>query len=265
MTRTSNLVEYGLKRDAFLDAAQHLIQTKGYERVAIEDVLREVGVTKGAFYYYFDSKAALLEGVIERMGDAALAQAQPVLADPNKSALEKFGAFLGEVAAYEADRHDLILGFLQSWVSDDNAALRERLRRDLVPRLQPVLEQIVRQGIEEGTFEVTSPEDTARVLVSLWQGMGDDTSDLMLAVLSGTLPHESFERRFRAYVEGLERILRARPGSLRFPDLSQLHEWQRSAETNRPVTRGRTAHRAARHRPVSTVSREGRRKRNDKH
>jgi hypothetical protein len=72
------------------------------------------------------------------------------------------------------------------------------LRRGLVPRLRPVLEQIVRQGIDEGSFAVASPEDTARVLVSLWQGMGDDTTDLLLALLSGTLPYEGFERRFKA-------------------------------------------------------------------
>jgi AcrR family transcriptional regulator len=242
MTRTSDPVEYARRKNAFLDAAQHLIQTKGYEQLAIDEVLREVGVTKGAFYYYFDSKAALLEGVIERMGDGALARARPVLADPSKTALEKFEAFLGGVAAYEVDRRDLIVGFLQSWVSDDNAALREKLRRGLVPRLRPVLEQIVRQGIDEGSFGVPSPEDTARVLVSLWQGMGDDTADFMLALLSGTLPYESFERRFNAYVEALERILGARPGSLRFPDLRVLHQWQRWAETNRPETNGKGDH-----------------------
>lgn len=239
MTRTSDPVDYARRKDAFLDAAQRLIQTKGYERLAIDDVLREVGVTKGAFYYYFDSKAALLEAVVERMGDAALAQAQPVLADPNKTALEKFEAFIGGVAAYEIDRRDLILGFLQSWVSDANAAIREKLRRGQVPRLQPVLEQIVRQGIEEGVFVVTSPEDAARVLVSLWQGMGDDTTDLMLGLLLGTVSYETFERRFRAYIEGLERVLGARPGSLRFPDLSQARDWQRWAEANWPPTTGK--------------------------
>jgi AcrR family transcriptional regulator len=234
MTRTSNPIEYARRKDAFLDVAQRLIQTKGYERLSIDEVLHEVGVTKGAFYHYFDSKAALLEGVIERMGDEALARARPVLADPSKTALEMFEAFLGGVAAYEIDRRDLILGFLRSWVSGDNAALREKLRRGLVPRLAPALEQIVRQGIDEGSFAVASPEDTARVLVSLWQGMGDDTADLMLALLSGTMPYESFERRFNAYVEALERILGARPGSLRFPDLRVLRQWQDWAKTSRP-------------------------------
>jgi AcrR family transcriptional regulator len=241
MTRTSDPVEYARRRDAFLDAAQRLIQANGYERLAIDDVLREVGVTKGAFYYYFDSKAALLEGVVERMGDAALASARPVLADPSMSALEKFEAFVGGVAAYEIDRRDLILGYLQSWLSDGNAVIRERLRRGQVPRLQPVLEQIVRQGVEEGVFAVTSPEDAARVLVSLWQGMGDDTTDLMLGLLLGTVSYEAFERRFGAYVEGLERILGADRGSLRFPDLSQARDWQRRAEASWPATSGRGA------------------------
>jgi AcrR family transcriptional regulator len=239
VSRTSDPAEYALRKQAFLDAAQHLIQTKGYAGLAIDDVLRQVGVTKGALYYYFDSKAALLEGVVERMGDAALAQARTVLADPKKTALEKFEAFIGGVAAYEIDRRDLILGYLQSWLLEENAALRDKLRRGQVARLQPVLEQIVRQGIEEGVFAVTSPEDATRVLVSLWQGMGDDTTELMLGLLLGTVSYEAFERRFRGYVEGLERILGARPGSLRFPDLSQARDWQRWAEAN--WTEGRSS------------------------
>ncbi len=239
MMRRSDPIEYARRRDAFLDAAQRLIGTKGYERLSIEDILDEIGVTKGAFYYYFDSKAALLEGLVERLGAGALAQARPALDDPSKTALEKFEAFIGGVAAYEIDRRDLILGYLQSWTSDGNAALREKLRRGLVPRLQPALERIVRQGIDEGVFAVAAPEDTARVLVSLWQGMGDDTADLMLSVLSGTAPYETFEGRFHAYVEALERILGARPGSLKFPDLTLLRQWQREAELGRAGAGGK--------------------------
>ena len=37
-------------------------------------MLEDVGASKGAFYHYFDSKAALLEAVVERMVDDATAR-----------------------------------------------------------------------------------------------------------------------------------------------------------------------------------------------
>ncbi len=62
MPRTLNPAAHALKRDAFLDAAERLIRTKGYEQMTVQDVLDELGASKGAFYHYFDSKEALLGG-----------------------------------------------------------------------------------------------------------------------------------------------------------------------------------------------------------
>ena len=69
MARTLNPAAHAVRRDAFVDAAQRLIQAKGYEEMSIQDVLDELGASRGAFYHYFDSKAALLEAVVERMVD----------------------------------------------------------------------------------------------------------------------------------------------------------------------------------------------------
>ena len=41
-------------------AAARLFQVRGYEAVTIDDIVAEVGGTKGAFYYYFPSKTDLL-------------------------------------------------------------------------------------------------------------------------------------------------------------------------------------------------------------
>ena len=66
MARTVNATLRTVRRDAFLDVAQRLVQTKGYEAMSIQDVLGELEASKGAFYHYFDSKQALLQAVVER-------------------------------------------------------------------------------------------------------------------------------------------------------------------------------------------------------
>src|SRR5260370_8062068 len=71
-----------VRRHAFLDVAQRLIQTKGYEAMSIQELLDQLEASKGAFYHYFDSKQALLEAVVVRFADGAMASLAPVLNDP---------------------------------------------------------------------------------------------------------------------------------------------------------------------------------------
>ena len=46
-------------RDQILDAASRLIYLRGYHCTSLDDVLRESGIGKGNFYYYFRSKEEL--------------------------------------------------------------------------------------------------------------------------------------------------------------------------------------------------------------
>src|SRR5215207_8350416 len=137
MARTVNHDSRTIRRDAFVDAAQRLIALKGYEQMSIQDVLDALDASRGAFYHYFDSKAALLQAVIDRTVVEATANVERILSDPDISALAKLSRLLTDIADYKNERQDLIRG-LQVWLSDDNALVRERLRRLTVARLTPL-------------------------------------------------------------------------------------------------------------------------------
>src|SRR5256886_17475551 len=95
MARTVNATRHMVRRDAFLDVAQRLVQAKGYEAMSIQDVLDELEASKGAFYHYFDSKQALLEAGVERFAGQALAGVAAAPEDPQPAAprqLERFFA-----------------------------------------------------------------------------------------------------------------------------------------------------------------------------
>jgi AcrR family transcriptional regulator len=226
MARTLDPVAHAVRREAFLDAGQRLIATKGYAQLSIQDVLDELSSSKGAFYHYFDSKAALLEGVVSRMVDAATASLAPAVADPDRSALEKFEAVFSGLASFKAERKDLILALIRVWLSDDNAVVREHFRRGVIATMTPVLATIIRQGVAEGSFTTSSPEHAARVFVSLVLGANEAATDLFVAFQDGAVTFEEVERTLEAFSEGFERILGARPGSLWFANRSAvLREW----------------------------------------
>lgn len=225
MGRTVNATVYAIRREAFVDAAQRLIQAKGYEQMSIQDLLDELDASRGAFYHYFDSKAALLDAVVARMVEDGTAAVGPVVADPGLSATDKLVGLFSGIAAWKTERMELLLAVLRVWRSDGNAIVRERFRRSVVVTLTPVLATIVQQGLDEGSFAVTDADRTARVLVSLLLGANEHAGDLFFAYQAGQLSLEDVEGALNAYPEAIEEILGARGGSLRWFEPGALRQW----------------------------------------
>ena len=225
MARTVNATLRTVRRDAFLDVAQRLVQAKGYEAMSIQDVLDELEASKGAFYHYFDSKQALLEAVVERFADVAIAELAPVLNDPKLPALRKLERFFAGIARRKAEQKELMLAIIEIWNSDGNAIVREKLRRLTVSRMVPLLSAVINQGIDEGVFQVASPDETATVFVSLMLGFQELANDYFIARQAGTITFAVVQRSVASFTEAFERILGIPKGSLTLTDQSTLHFW----------------------------------------
>jgi AcrR family transcriptional regulator len=225
MARTVNATLHTVRRDAFLDVAQRLIQTKGYEAMSVQDLLDELEASKGAFYHYFDSKQVLLEEVVERFAEVGLAGVRPILEDPDLPALRKLEQVFGEIARFKAEQKDLVLAIIEVWKSDGNALVREKLRRLSAKLMAPLLSAVVKQGIDEGTFKVESPEQTTRVLVALMQGFQEIAMDDFVARQAGTITFEHVQRSLASFTEAFERILGIPKGSVKLTDEATLRFW----------------------------------------
>jgi AcrR family transcriptional regulator len=225
MARRVNSTLYSVRRDAFLDVAQRLVQTKGYEAMSVQDLLDELDASKGAFYHYFDSKQALLEAVVERFADSGVAALAPVLGNPDLPALRKLEGIFAGIARFKAEQKDLVLGIMKVWNSDGNAIVREKLRRLTERIMVPLLSAVIRQGIYEGVIDADSPDETARVLVSLMQGVGQQASDQFIARQAGTISFEVVQRSVAANTRAFERILGVAKGSLTLSDEPTLRFW----------------------------------------
>lgn len=55
------------KRKKILDKAWELFRKNGYEETKVEDITRELGVSKGSFYTYFETKDELLYEILEKI------------------------------------------------------------------------------------------------------------------------------------------------------------------------------------------------------
>ncbi|HSM38122.1 MAG TPA: TetR/AcrR family transcriptional regulator [Candidatus Limnocylindrales bacterium] len=225
MARTVNPAAHALRRDEFVDVALRLIQTRGYEQLSIGDVLGELGASKGAFYHYFDSKQSLLEAVVERITDTVDALVQPIVDDPALPALDKLQLFFSTVVRWKSERKDLLIGLLETWQSDDNAIVREKVLRSSVRRITPLIARIVRQGMESGDFALAHPDALAQVIVALVLEFGQANADLFLAYHAGEVDRDTVERTVATYSLSVERILGVTPGSLTLMDAEAVRVW----------------------------------------
>ncbi|HEV3406770.1 MAG TPA: TetR/AcrR family transcriptional regulator [Candidatus Dormibacteraeota bacterium] len=225
MARTLNPAVHLVRREAFVDAALRLTQTKGYEQTSIQDVLDAVDASRGAFYHYFDSKQALLEAMVDRIADGALVTVAPVVDDPDLAAIPKLERFFSGIAQFKTDRKALMVEFIKVWRSDDNAIMREKVRRTLVDRVAAILARIIEQGMGEGVFAIDSPGETAAILMMITTGFQDTATDLFLARKANRITFEDAERTMTSFTHAFERILGARRGSIQIVDQKTLHEW----------------------------------------
>jgi AcrR family transcriptional regulator len=225
MARIVNEAAHAARRNAILDATQRVVETKGYEQMAIADILGELQISSGAFYHYFDSKPALLEALVERMGNQLEQLVLPIVHDPKLSALDKLQRFFATLDHWKLAHKRFVLAYLRVWYGDENAIVRHKLYLARIKRFTPWLTQIIQEGVEEGVFTAPYPDQTARMMVSLLEDLGYATVELILSAERSPddLPH--LQRIVVATADALERVLGAPAGCLQQASREELSQW----------------------------------------
>lgn len=103
---------YGARRTALADAALRLWAERGFDQTSVEVIAREAGLSKGAFYLYFDSKDALLEEVLRR--NALVPNIQQLIDDLQHLSLdEAVHGFVAGAWRHLCEHRDLVLVVLR--------------------------------------------------------------------------------------------------------------------------------------------------------
>ncbi|WP_026932087.1 TetR/AcrR family transcriptional regulator [Glycomyces tenuis] len=221
MARTLDPVAHARRRDAFLDAAERLLRSKGYEGMSIADVLEELDTSKGSFYHYFDSKQDLAAAVMDRTSERLAAALSPVVDQTGLAPLDKLQQFLAAAGQWKTHRRELLLELVGVWHSDANAVVRQRLRRAITGRIAPLLAELIDQGVQARVFTASDPESSAVVLLDLALDLNDRLAE---ALLTGTEAGDA-ARTTAAYTDALERILGVPSGSVVLIDPTVLAVW----------------------------------------
>ncbi len=192
------------RRAEIVEAAERLFREVGYAKCSVEMIIREIGVAKGTFYYYFKSKPDILQAIVDTTLDKIVEMAESVAEAPSLSAMQKMEALLGNSHIGDDDS----LEVAEMLHLPENRELHELTNIQTVLRMSPILARIVEQGVKEGVFQVDRPLETIQFLFTGAQFLTD----------GGMFGFSEPELRTRRLVMQtiIEKALGAEPGSFWF-------------------------------------------------
>ena len=145
-------------RDRLLAAGTRLFAERGYDATSVQQVVQAAAVTKGAFYYYFDSKDDLLLEIYRRLLDLQAARLDAFVTGPGAAA-DRLRAAAVDVVLSSAEHLDAFVVFVRSahlLDEEHDRAVRAR-RRAYHDRFR----ELVEQGQREGDFRRDVSADLA--------------------------------------------------------------------------------------------------------
>ncbi len=151
------------KYDKILDALQELLENKNLQTISVSEIAQTAGIGKGSIYYYFPSKDAILEALIERSYEKPLETAKHLAEQ------QDIFPFTRMAMIFQACRNSSS-EFLRSEGSSaagasEKAFLHQRYMNHLITELKPVLTEIIRQGIEQGSIHFRQPAALAEIVL----------------------------------------------------------------------------------------------------
>jgi AcrR family transcriptional regulator len=170
--------------DEVLDAALELFTQKGFAATRVDDIAAKAGISKGAVYLYFPSKEAILEGLVRRavtpIADHALGMISHYDGDPRfavSMVMKMIGGRLSDPKLLAVPR--LIIREVIHFPH-----LAEMYRTEVLDRVIPVVEALIRRGIERGYLRQVDPELTIRSIV------GPIALHILMAEIFGIVPKD---------------------------------------------------------------------------
>jgi AcrR family transcriptional regulator len=220
-------------RGELIDAAWQLFSSAGYDATPVNAIIEKVGLSKGAFYYYFNGKEDILDAVVGRMVDEIARVIEPIPFMESLAPIEKLSRFIETISNWKLENIGIIKETVEVIYRDENAIIRHKMNERTVKSLSPALAEIISQGLEGGIFDVEYPEETAEMIMRFSSAM----SEMQAAPLErlGEDPQvvEPILRRARLYMGAIERILGTPAGSVFPVDRDLVEEFERALREER--------------------------------
>ena len=172
------------RRNEIIETAGKLFEEKGYEQTQVQDIVNEIGVAKGLFYYYFKSKDEVMEELADRYADAII-DAVNNLIDKDISTFDKISRIFQIFIDSAEKKSGIFMGILYV----KNGITHERIFFNVGKKMVPLVTELILSGNDNGECNCSDPKFITEFLVSgLFNIMNQVSPDEKIDYLKEKLP-----------------------------------------------------------------------------
>ena len=213
---TKVVKEYEERKRELLETARNLFFSKGYDKTSVNDIITTVGIAKGTFYHYFNTKEDLLDELINQMADTINTGLKDVVASPGKNAIEKLNRFFSFAGDYKLANKETVIITAMVMHRPENLLFRKKLESIYLHTSSVLLAELIRQGVDEKLFDTPFPDLVPHMLLAMGVHLRDEFAKLLQNKNRTDEEIDLFCKGYLMYQNAIERILGAPNGSISF-------------------------------------------------
>ena len=157
-------------REAILEAALQIIAENTISRTRMRQIADRAGMSQGNLHYYFPSKAALFQSLLDDMLAMFSEERRSQLADSDLPTERKLECFLDQMKGILLERRHLMDVYYDFWVQGTRDPKIRRKMQGMYARYRKDIAGVVEEGVQSGAFDPTHAPLIPALLVSLMQG-----------------------------------------------------------------------------------------------
>lgn len=167
------------KYDIILDALQELLENRDIQMISVSEIAQKAGIGKGSIYYYFPSKDAILDALVERNYEKPLETAKMLAGQTDVSPFTRMAMIFQ--ACHNSSAEFLKQGRAASSRdsvqdhSQEKAYIHQKYLKHLIAQLKPALTEIIQQGIDSGEIHFERPAALAEIVLIVLAVKMDNT------------------------------------------------------------------------------------------
>ena len=139
--------------ESLLGEALTLFITQGYHATTVEEIAQAAGLTKGAVYFYFKSKANVLKALLARTEELTVEPTLAAMSAAGSDPKARLNAFVRSQSVIGAEKTEyMLLAILMSAEFNGSGQEIERRLTELMARMETELRDTIATGQNMGFF-----------------------------------------------------------------------------------------------------------------
>jgi AcrR family transcriptional regulator len=179
MSRVRKPEEYEAKKNQIVLEAVNLLDQIGYEQFSINKVIASAGMTKGAFFHYFNTKNELIAEIVNLILNPMFKALEEIANDKTiepKNKILKMSNTAYRIKGTDKRATQQLIRLLQK---KENNHIMQMVTDHSIKQLLPVYEKVFIEGNDKGQFNIQYPNGSAFMFLTMLTSVNREIGEVL--------------------------------------------------------------------------------------